>query len=204
MIVSSLCNQAALGDSALPGNFWELPANGSALILQSSKNGVYEKIYIDHYRRLAGFGHKRFHTFSEKREPVDFPEGFRQWTHIKSHVVGPNNPAAPKYSGFTSYYANDKAMQGYRTNVWPDGAIIVVDVLESIEKSGDYAMSKRKFIDVMVKDSKKYAATGGWGFEEFWEGDKTKAMIKEEAAAKCFNCHKSRAGERIVFTKYAE
>ena len=145
-----------------------------------------------------------FIPFSENREPVDFPEGFRQWTHIKSHVVGPNNPTAPKYSGFTSIYANDKAMQGYRTNTWPDGAIIVFDVLESIEKSGDYAMSKRKFIDVMVKDSKKYAATGGWGFEEFWEGDKSKAMIKEEATTKCFNCHKSRAGDDLVFTTFKD
>lgn len=139
-----------------------------------------------------------------KREVVDFPEGFRNWHHIKSHVVGPNNAAAPKYSGFTSVYANDKAMQGYRTNVWPDGAVIVVDVLESVENKGDYAMSKRKFIDVMVKDSKRYAATNGWAFEEFWEGDKSKAIIKEEMVGKCFNCHKSRAGERMVFTRYEE
>ena len=48
-----------------------------------------------------------------RREAVAYPEGYRQWTHIKTHLVGPNNPAWPKYGGFTHVYANEKAVQGY-------------------------------------------------------------------------------------------
>jgi hypothetical protein len=93
-------------------------------------------------------------------------------------------------------------VQGYKTDTWPDGAVIVVEVREANESKGDYALGNRKFIDVMVKDSKKYAATGGWGFEEFMETDNGKPALDTEGQKKCFNCHNSRAGERLVFTNY--
>jgi hypothetical protein len=143
-------------------------------------------------------------SFIAKREAVAYPEGYRQWTHTKTHLVGPNNPAWPKYGGFTHIYANEKAVQGYKTDKWPDGAVLVVEVRESTENKGDYALGKRKFIDVMVKDSKKYASTGGWGFEEFMEEGNGKPALNEEGQKKCFSCHQSRAGERLVFTSYKE
>ena len=59
--------------------------------------------------------------------PIAFPEGFRTWTHISSAVLGPENSAAPKYEGVHYIYANPKAMEGYRTGKWPDGAVIVYD-----------------------------------------------------------------------------
>lgn len=56
----------------------------------------------------------------------------------------------------------------------------------------------------MVKDSKKYASTGGWGFEEFMEGDESKAALDTEAKNKCFSCHQAKAGEDLVFTAFKE
>ena len=137
-------------------------------------------------------------------ETVAYPDGYRQWDLIKTHLTGPNNPAAPKYSGFNHIYANDKAVQGYKTGTWPDGAVIVFDVHESVENKGDFSIGKRKFIDVMVKDAKKYESTGGWGFEEFAEGDKAKALLSEEEKTKCANCHKEKAGSDLVFTVYKD
>ena len=152
---------------------------------------------------VAGFS--SFIHFSKPNEAVDFPEGYRQWNHIKTHLVGPNNPAWPRYGGFNHFYANDKALEGYRTNKWPDGAIVVVDVREGTEIKGDYAWGKIKFIDVMVKDRKKYASTGGWGFEKFMEGDKTKPQLTEERRIVCFDCHSSRAGDAdLVLSTYKE
>lgn len=141
---------------------------------------------------------------SADKETVAFPDGYRQWKLIKTHMTGPNNPAAPKYAGFNHIYANDKAFEGYRTGNWADGAIIVFDVIEAVENKGDLSLGKRKFIDVMVRDSRKYASTGGWGFEEFMEGDKTKAALTEEAQNTCFACHKKGAGADLVFTVYKD
>jgi len=51
----------------------------------------------------------------------------------------------------------------------------------------------------MVKDSKKYAATGGWGFADFKDG-----KPKDEAAHQtCFPCHEAAKARDYVFTRYA-
>ena len=51
----------------------------------------------------------------------------------------------------------------------------------------------------MVKDSKKYAATGGWGFADFKNG-----KPGDEALHKtCFPCHQPAKGRDYVFTHYA-
>jgi hypothetical protein len=54
-------------------------------------------------------------------------------------------------------------------------------------------------IQFMVKDSTKYAATGGWGFATFIDG-------KPAAAASmkgCFPCHNQAKASDLVFTHYA-
>jgi hypothetical protein len=40
----------------------------------------------------------------------------------------------------------------------------------------------------MVKDSRRYAATGGWGFEIF-PGDTQTGSLNAEGRAACFACH---------------
>lgn len=135
-----------------------------------------------------------------RREAVDFPEGYREWNHVKTHLVGPNNPAYPKYAGYNHYYANDKALEGYRTNNFVNGSIIVVEVREARENKGDYAIGKRKFLDVMVKDSVRYASTGGWGFEEFVESDKKKGSLNDDAKTFCYKCHDSRGVHDLVLS----
>jgi hypothetical protein len=51
----------------------------------------------------------------------------------------------------------------------------------------------------MVKDSKKYASTGGWGFGHFNDGKPA-----DEAVLKtCFPCHVAIKDRDLVFTRYA-
>ena len=51
----------------------------------------------------------------------------------------------------------------------------------------------------MVKDSRKYAATAGWGFAEFINGKPApQALIQT-----CFPCHEPVKGRDFVFTRYA-
>ena len=54
-------------------------------------------------------------------------------------------------------------------------------------------------IQFMVKDSKKYAATGGWGFADFTNG-----KPGDEALHKtCFPCHQLAKDRNFVFARYA-
>jgi hypothetical protein len=53
----------------------------------------------------------------------------------------------------------------------------------------------------MVKDSKKYAATGGWGFAHF-NGREEKPAEKATLKS-CFPCHERCKDHDLVFTRYS-
>src|ERR1044071_6835119 len=110
-------------------------------------------------------------AFSYKLPPkvseVPYPEGYRNWVHIKTALIGPESPAFIINGGYHHIYANPKAMEGYRTGIFPEGSIIVFDVLTNGENNGITEEDSRAHIDVMIKDSLKFPETGGWGYEEF-------------------------------------
>ncbi|MGZ9114798.1 MAG: hypothetical protein ACXW3K_09255, partial [Brevundimonas sp.] len=51
---------------------------------------------------------------------VDFPTGYRRWTQVRTQVVGPASRFFDNFGGIYTIYANDLAMQGYETGVYPD------------------------------------------------------------------------------------
>jgi hypothetical protein len=51
----------------------------------------------------------------------------------------------------------------------------------------------------MVKDSKKYASTGGWGFAQFNDGKPADEALHRA----CFACHQAAKAHDLVFTRYA-
>jgi hypothetical protein len=121
---------------------------------------------------------------SQSNGEVPYPEGFRQWTHIKTNVVGSQN----HNTGFNHIYANNKAMEGYVSGKFPEGSVLIFDVIEASVTDSITKETKRKHVDVMVKDSIKFANTGGWGYEEF-KGDTRVAVLSAQIKNQCFNCH---------------
>ena len=57
----------------------------------------------------------------------------------------------------------------------------------------------RQAVQIMVKDSKKYAATGGWGFADFTDGKPADEALHKT----CFPCHEPAKARDFVFTRYA-
>jgi hypothetical protein len=53
----------------------------------------------------------------------------------------------------------------------------------------------------MVKDAKKYAATGGWGFQAWAGGDPAKPLVTDPAK-QCFACHTQKKDQQFVFSTY--
>lgn len=132
--------------------------------------------------------------------PVPYPQGYRQWMHVKSMVIQSGHPLYDAFGGIHHLYANAKAQQGYRSGRFPDGAVIVFDLLDA--KAADNAVQEgaRKVVGVMHKDAKRYAATGGWGFEGF-KGDSTsERAVGKNAAEACFQCHTARKDADFVFS----
>jgi hypothetical protein len=141
---------------------------------------------------------------AQPQQPVNevpYPEGYRKWTHIKTSVIGPQNPTFKVNGGFRHIYANEKAMQGYLTGHFPEGAVIVADALEALVKqNSNMDEGKRRLIDVMIRDSIKYAVTGGWGYEQFKGDSKTDRNATVTVQIQCFNCHVSQKNH--VFSTY--
>lgn len=132
-------------------------------------------------------------------DAVPYPEGYREWMHVKSALITPPSRGFKRFGGLHHIYANAKALEGYRTGVFADGAVIVADFLETQEKDGDVSEGKRRFIDVMQKDSKHFAQTGGWGFEEFSGDSKTERTLTNPAK-ECFQCHTAKQESGFVFS----
>jgi hypothetical protein len=133
---------------------------------------------------------------------VPYPEGYRQWQHVKSMVIQEGHPLHGAFGGIHHLYANDKAMQGYRSGKFPDGAVIAFDLLEAPQADNAITEGKRKVLGVMYKDAKKFAATGGWGFEGFVGDSKTERAVGANAATACFGCHTAQKQNGYVFSNY--
>src|SRR5262245_11679254 len=137
----------------------------------------------------------------------DIPHGSRDWRLISvAHEAGDLND-------LRAILGNDVAIKAYRegTLPFPNGTIIArlawsYDSSEENNKTFGRPQSfvagpPKNGVQFMVKDAKKYAATGGWGFAHFNENDGKPA---DEAMLKtCFPCHQAIKDRDLVFTRYA-
>jgi hypothetical protein len=70
-------------------------------------------------------------------ETTSFPKEFRRWAHVKSVLLAPQSVAYATEGGIHHIYANDKALEGYDSGKFPDGSVIVYDLLETKEVAGN-------------------------------------------------------------------
>ncbi len=133
---------------------------------------------------------------------VPYPDGYRAWQHVKSMVIGAGHPLYSSFGGIHHLYANKAAMTGYRTGKFPEESVIVFDLLDASSADGATTEGARKVVGVMHRDSKRYAATGGWGFEGFAGDSKTQRAVGDQAATACFACHTAQAQHNYVFSSY--
>lgn len=141
-------------------------------------------------------------TWASPNDTVAYPSAYRKWVHVRSALVDPKSSAADRYGGLHHIYANDRAMEGYRTGQFPDGSVIVFDLLETRESAGTTVEGPRKFIDVMTKDSQRYAETGGWEFEEFTGDNQRDPVLISQGKTECYSCHARQRSHDFVFSTF--
>lgn len=129
---------------------------------------------------------------------VRVPEGYRDWA-----VVAPSH--RPDKDEVRVILANDPALKAYRAKTlpFPDGSILAKVAwkrVKSAEFEEAFVPGEVQRIEFMVKDAKKYAATGGWGFGRFVNGK----PADEKQHGTCFPCHEGNVkGHDFVFTRFA-
>jgi hypothetical protein len=116
-------------------------------------------------------------------------------------VISPAHKNFANTGGFQHIYANAEAMTGYRTRAFPEGATIVFDWLEMVDNAGAFAEGARRQVDVMVKDSQRFASTGGWGFQRFVKDSKTE-LAAAPTPQQCFACHQNLRKDELVLSTY--
>lgn len=134
---------------------------------------------------------------------VPYPEGYRRWVHVSSQLIGPGSPMHASVGGLHHIYANETAMAGFAQRRFPEGSVFVFDVL-NVETSKDVTSeTTRRLLNVMVKDSTNFAATGGWGYEEF-KGDTRERILEEPRRAQCAQCHATKKEQGFIFSAFRE
>lgn len=135
---------------------------------------------------------------------IKIPPGYRDWKLISvAHEEGNLND-------LRAVLGNDVAIEAYRQGKLPlpDGAIIARLAWSYVpsEENNKVFGRQQSFVagpptnlQFMVKDSKKYASTGGWGFAQFKDG---KPDPKADLNT-CFPCHVPVKDRDYLFTRYA-
>ncbi len=156
---------------------------------------------------IVAFTTSALDHFDEEAAPIfgiKIPPGYRDWKLISvAHEEGSLND-------LRAILGNDVAIKAYREGKlpFPDGTIIArlawtyVPSEENNKvfgRSQSFVPGSATNVQFMVKDSKKYATTSGWGFAQFKDGKPDdKADLKT-----CFPCHVPVKGRDFVFTRYA-
>lgn len=136
---------------------------------------------------------------------IAMPPGYRDWRLISvAHEEGELND-------LRAILGNDVAIEAYRsgTRPFPDGAIIARLAWRYVASEENNAAFGRvqsfvagppvNGVQFMIKDSTRFAATGGWGFAQFDDGTRASAAVHE----RCFPCHGPAKTRDFVFTRYA-
>jgi hypothetical protein len=135
---------------------------------------------------------------------ITIPPGYRDWKLVSvAHEAGNNND-------LRAILGNDVAVKAYReaTLPFPDGSIIArlawtytpsAENNKVFGRDQSFVAGPPINLQFMVKDSKKYAATGGWGFAQFKDGK----PIDDSLLKACFPCHVPVQARDFVFTRYS-
>lgn len=142
---------------------------------------------------------------------VKIPTGYRDW-----RLMSVKQLAGNKLKQLRAQLGNDIAIEAFREGKLPFPDDTIIAALHWNEASSDHDnqvlaggfpgaglasvfAGSAVNVQFMVKDSKKYAASGGWGYADFTNGKPGDQALHE----KCFPCHEPAKAHDFVFTHSA-
>ncbi|QQC66445.1 cytochrome P460 family protein [Paraburkholderia ginsengisoli] len=129
---------------------------------------------------------------------VTIPEGYRKW-----EAIAPAEEGAP-LDELRLVLGNPAAVKALENSTFPlpDGAVLVKLAYKRMQTSESGTATfpgQPTTVQVMVKDSRRYASTGGWGFGRFVNGQPADLAQHQT----CFACHEANVKNRdYVFTRF--
>ena len=143
------------------------------------------------------------------------PKNFHEWVYVGSPLT-PNalNGGKANFPEFHNVYIEPVSYEIYKkTNVFPEGTILFKELQltlpaqnpdgSRVEQSGrGYFPGPWNGADVTVKDSKRYASTGGWGYYNFNHHEPKAPTAKLKPKEECGYCHMANAKKDEVWTQF--
>lgn len=142
---------------------------------------------------------------------IKMPPDYRNW-----RLISANHLAGNSMKQVRAQLANDIAFEAFRSGKlpYPDGSMIAAlhwtevasDENDKVLAEGFPGAGLHSFVagpalnvQFMVKDSKKYASTDGWGFADFTNGKPGSEALHKT----CHGCHVPVKDRDFVYTRYA-
>jgi hypothetical protein len=139
---------------------------------------------------------------AESADDLKLPTGYRTWFHVNTMVIDKASPLFEGLGGMHNVYANASAAAALKKGgSYPNGSQFVTDLHDFTITEGSYVEGARKGVATMIKNSKRYASTGGWGFQFWAEGDGKKPQVTD-SAKQCFACHEPKKDQDYVYSTY--
>lgn len=149
------------------------------------------------YDHLIQFGNAAANSMKPAPNGIEYIPGYRNWKAISTTDRFDNGT-------MRVIFGNDiavKAIKEKATSPWPDGTVFAKVAWAQLRDSlGNIRTGEFKQVEFMIKDSKKYAATEGWGWGR-WKGTDLKPYGKNKMfTLECTSCHQPMKNYDFVFT----
>ncbi len=143
------------------------------------------------------------------------PKNFETWVYVGSPLTPDAlNGGKANFPEYHNVYIEPVSYRIYlRTGDFPEGTIMFKELQRTVEKqfpdgsrtepSGrGFFPGKLNGADVTVKDSKRFAATAGWGYFNFNHSEPKAPSGKLRAKEECAFCHIANAKKDSVWTQF--
>ncbi len=139
------------------------------------------------------------------------PANYREWVFLTSGLgmtYGPAAEAGNRTPMFDNVFVNPASYRAFvQSGAWPDKTMFILEGRRSQENvsinNGGRTQGERAFVEAAVKDVKRYADTGGWGYFSFDSREGLAASVKPlPSTAACYNCHKNNTAVENTFVQF--
>jgi hypothetical protein len=143
------------------------------------------------------------------------PKNYHEWVYVGSPLT-PNalNDGEAGFPEFHNVYIEPGSYEIYKeTGEFPEGTIFFKELQLTLpaenpdgsrtEPSGrGYFPGKWNGADVTVKDTERYADTGGWGYYNFNHSEPKAPTATLQPQSECGYCHQASAKKDQVWTQF--
>jgi hypothetical protein len=142
---------------------------------------------------------------------VQEPANYRDWVFLTSGLgmtYGPAAPAAGRPPLFDNVYVNPQSYRAFMsTGRWPEGTMLILEIRRSLTSqsinNGGYTQGEVAAIEAAVKDSQRFADTGGWKYFDLGPTvSAAESAAPQPPSASCYACHGQHTAVENTFVQF--